>query len=85
MYVFQESPQRHKVPVILGRQSIVTPKTARLRSDQNTRGNTYIVLMPLLYLFKHVFEIKGPSELLLWAYETLAPCSQDSTLLPEPV
>lgn len=41
MYVFQESPQRHKVPVILGRQSIVTPKTARLRSDQNTHGNTY--------------------------------------------
>lgn len=64
MYLFHESPQRHKAGAILG------PPTKGLRSDQNT-FQTEIILMPLLYLFEHSFEIKGPSELLVLGAQNL--------------
>lgn len=59
MYLFHESLQRHKAPLTLG------PWTIQLRSDQNT-VKPEIILMSLLYLFEYSFEIKRPSEFLVW-------------------
>lgn len=58
MYLFHESLQRHKAPVIRG------PRTIQLRSDQ-TQVKSEIILMLPLYLFEYSFETKRPSEFLV--------------------